>query len=406
MTLAWEIPGNHLSAWRSGKTRRQPVRTKFSRGHQPPDEILRLPLSKNACLDCSKEASMNWPDWWVRAIGRSPLRRYFWTAAGIVSAPRERMTAGTARDSAVIRFQEFQPGGGPRAAEDTAVSYVAELAPGKIIGDVRFAATHDDVVIGNLQLLHGVADPAGHWSLKQLRFRRPRKLSGTALLLAPSAGENYFHWLCDSLPRLRLLELAGVELKTVDWFLLTQSRPAFQDQSLDLLGIPAEKRYRGSKARVLTVQRLIVPSMTDKPGVCPAWACEYLRKKFLPPANGGAERKIYISRGQARRRKLVNEEQVLPWLEKRGFEIVCLERLNFAEQVKLFSSARIVAGVHGAGMTNLIFGPPGCSMLEFFSPDYHQFCYRDLAATLKMKYRFFTGNPGPHHVKRGEEADI
>src|SRR5580658_7286245 len=60
---------------------------------------------------------------------------------------------------------------------------VAELLDGKIIGDLRLAATCDDVVIGGIQTVFGSDNLEGHYALRRRRLRLPRKRRGTALLL-------------------------------------------------------------------------------------------------------------------------------------------------------------------------------------------------------------------------------
>jgi capsular polysaccharide biosynthesis protein len=285
--------------------------------------------------------------------------------------------------------------------------YLAELARAHVIGDVTLVATADDLVLGGLQAFHGVDDPASHWAYRRRRFRRRKRLPGTSALLASAAGNNYFHWLYDSLPRLRLLELAGVQAERIDHFLLNELHQPFHEQSLTELGIAAHRRWHCSKGQVLEVERLLVPSMPAPPGVCPPWACEYLRRRFLPEKAPAASRRIYISRRQARGRKVQNEPEVMEILGLRGFEEVCLEQVEFNRQVALFASAVAVVAVHGAGLSNLVFAPLGrCCVLEMFSPEYINPCYRDLAATLRMPYQSLMGLSAGSHPKRSEVDDL
>ena len=59
--------------------------------------------------------------------------------------------------------------------------------------------------------------------------------------------------------------------------------------------------------------------------------------------------------------------------------IAVLEALPLLEQVRLFAShaARLVIGVHGAGLSNLIFSPRGHAVLEMYTAAFP--CYRNLA---------------------------
>jgi capsular polysaccharide biosynthesis protein len=64
-------------------------------------------------------------------------------------------------------------------------------------------------------------------------------------------------------------------------------------------------------------------------------------------------------------------------LRKDGFELYCLEDMSIVEQIRLFASARLVIGPHGAGLTNIIY----CNhpaLIELIP--YDQFRYGDYAA--------------------------
>jgi len=338
--------------------------------------------------------------WPALILGRSPFRRFFWTPTGLIANPVDELGCLAGKGgTGEIRHQKLLPDGGHAC-------YVAQVAPGKVIGDVTLVSTWDGIVLGDLQALHGAKDPAAHWVMKRCRFRRPRLLAGTAMVLAATSGANYFHWLFESLPRLRLLEMAGFDLEAVDWFLLNQNCSGFHNDTLDELRVPVAKRLRCFKQEVLKVGRLVVVSPPAPPGVCPSWACDFLREKFLRPQAGPSDRKVYISRRQAQRRRLAGEEGILPWLERRGFETVCLEQMSFRRQVDLFASARIVVGVHGAAMANLVFMPPGGKVLEFLPPDYPQFCYRELADTMKLGHHHAMGEAVRQRVKDPSMADV
>jgi capsular polysaccharide biosynthesis protein len=341
--------------------------------------------------------------WWTVLVDRRPLRRFFWKPGGVIAHPLEWLPAQSNAGAGIGRFRQLQP------AQDSAanhICYFAELSRAKIVGDVSLVATRDDLVLGDLQGLHGSADPAGQWIIKRRRFRRPKKLPGKALLLAAAPGANYFHWIFESVPRWHLAELAGIDLKSVDWILVNQLSTDFHHDSMDKLGIPREKRYRCSKSELLEVESLLLPSAPALAGACPAWVCDFLRRKFLPPKATAARRRIYITRRHARGRRLVGEEEHDGWLLERGFEIVCLEQLRFSEQVELFASAQAVVGVHGAGMSNLVFAPAGCRVLELFPAAYLQSCYRDLAATMKLDYHQVVGDLVRERVKAADLANV
>lgn len=68
-------------------------------------------------------------------------------------------------------------------------------------------------------------------------------------------------------------------------------------------------------------------------------------------------RKIFIRRNSGYR-NVINSQEIEDILVGRGFEVVEPERLSFAEQVSLFSSAGVVVGATGAAFANLVFCNP------------------------------------------------
>ena len=54
-------------------------------------------------------------------------------------------------------------------------------------------------------------------------------------------------------------------------------------------------------------------------------------------------------------------------LRQRGFTIIQPERLEFPEQVRAFSGARVIVGLGGAGMFNAVFARPGTRLVTIES---------------------------------------
>lgn len=261
---------------------------------------------------------------------------------------------------------------------------------------MRLIATRENEVLGQLQTLHGIAVPEEHWPLRQWRLRYPRQLPGLAAALA-AASSNYFHWLFDSLPRLHLLRLAGVELSEIKSFLINGTAQAFDVDSLKILGIPPERLVRCSKRQVTVAEQLVVPPMpTPRSGEISDWICDFLRTSFLSHTPSRASNtKLYLSRRNSPKRRLANEAEIERFFCERGFQSVRLEEFSFREQVQLFARATFVAGPHGAGFANLVFAPRGARVIELFHPRHQQPVYQHLAAQLGMDYHRIVG-AAPH----------
>jgi Glycosyltransferase 61 len=275
---------------------------------------------------------------------------------------------------------------------------VVELAGGKIIGDLRLVATAGDVVVGGLQGLFHYTNPPEHYLMQHWHFRPSRYRRGITWLLAAEYSDNYYHWLMNSLPRWRILLAANCP--DYDFVLLPHRRMQFQDECLDRLNIPPEKRAYGSRPFVHHFERLIVPAMPFPSEAVSPWVCAWVRSLFPEKASG--PEKIYLRRGPVGR-CLVNEAELESALKPMGFVPIDPGRLTVAGQARLMSSARWVAGPHGAALTNIVFAPPGATLLELFHPEYKNRCYQNLAAACGHHYASLDGRagnrPGAHELE-------
>ena len=274
---------------------------------------------------------------------------------------------------------------------------VAVLEGGKIIGDLRLAATRDDLVIGGIQTIFGSHDPVSHYALKRRRFRMPRHRRGTALLLGAANSDNYYHWMLDSLPRWRMLQAAGWQ--EYDFVLLHSEPRGFQDETLDWLGVPEEKRLRLSKNFVHQFERLVVQAMPFPLEEVAAWACKWLRS-LVSQGTSGPE-KIFLSRRGVGARQLLNEDELQSALEARGFVTVQPGKLPVLEQARVLNAARCVVAPHGAALSNMVFAPPGALLFELFHPRHKNRCYVNLAAACGHRYASLDGR-ATHDAKDRE----
>jgi hypothetical protein len=224
-----------------------------------------------------------------------------------------------------------------------------------------------------------------------------------ATLVVPASGANVGHWLMDGVLRLSVLEAAGLA-KTAK-LIIPDARPKFAEP-IEALGY-GQDRYAGLQGGHWEADELLVPSYTSPPGFLRPWACRWLRERLGVEGKPAGRRRLWISRSRARWRRVVNEEELLPVLERAGFERIELERLAFREQVELLSQAGAVAGPHGAGMTDLLFAPRGIRVLELFPPEFINPVFYSMANALDQEYHYFTGStqPGDRHPGGSKDLD-
>jgi hypothetical protein len=193
-------------------------------------------------------------------------------------------------------------------------------------------------------------------------------------LMAPIPARGHiFHWLFDSIvPLFTFLESGG---RTMDLGLIVNAvRSPFQQSTLDFV----EARYGlcaietlGQREAVLVPHLKAAIPVPHVPRALQAprglAVLSELGRFIAEEGRGGdSARRIYISRNDARLRRVSNEDRIVPLLEARGFSRVILKGMPIAAQVRLFREAEAVAAPHGAGLAHTAWCSPGTKVIEFF----------------------------------------
>ena len=219
-------------------------------------------------------------------------------------------------------------------------------------------------------------------------------IEGRVAVLSGLSGNVYFHWLVDILPRIKILPENGIDLDSIDWFLINSTQQPFQQETLEKIGIPRHKIIETDQVSYLQASSLIVPSYPASVGWVVPHTINFLRSLFLtdisPPIKTYPPR-IYISRNQARYRRLLNEPEILDYLSQWGFVSVELETLTVQEQANLFSQAEVIIAPHGAGLTNLVFCQPHTVVIELVSPHYLRPYYWQISQQLGLQHYSIQG---------------
>lgn len=238
-------------------------------------------------------------------------------------------------------------------------------------------------------------------------------------------GYQYFHWFIDVLPRVWLLKKHGSFGASAGWFVgsLEQS---FQVPSLELFDVGVddcifpELPWPDSPAAmrngpIVKFNQMIYPGFTFNEGLgtrpsydtglhYKGWSKEYLTElkdraavRFPRSARGKGTR-IYITRRNAAHRRVLNEDAVWKVLEPLGFQPVDPGAMGFEEQVRIFSAASTVVGVHGAGLTNIIWPAASCSVVELMPAMVDDIGYRFLCNMLGHRHTVLLCRQTPHPV--------
>ena len=204
---------------------------------------------------------------------------------------------------------------------------------------------------------------------------------------------NYYHWITEAIPRLWLVkdQLKHLVLIFPEDFksnvYITESLRPFSFKDI----------YYVPKQTNLFVKNLCLPQL--KP-----WSecydpklvrmqrdfyTGYVAREF--DINLKCGKRIYVSRKYATKRRIQNEGEVEEIARKHHFTIIHCEQLSFFQQVSVFSQAELFVSIHGAGLTNMSFMPPGSRILELHKritndSDQHSLVYWRLASALNHHY--------------------
>jgi len=203
----------------------------------------------------------------------------------------------------------------------------------------------------------------------------------------------YYHWICESIFRLWM-----VRDKIRDMVLILPDHYGALDfvmASLSPFGI--KNIYFIPKGKSLMVKNLCLPQIKtviesfDRKKIKEVrdFYLNYVLNEKNIHINKGE--RIYISRKKASRKKVANEDDIIPILLKYDFVILNNEDFNFFEQISIYSNAKYLVSIHGSGLTNMLFMQYDSVILEFHkrltnSGDWHSLAFWYLAEALNHKY--------------------
>ncbi|NEO26564.1 MAG: glycosyltransferase family 61 protein [Kamptonema sp. SIO4C4] len=213
------------------------------------------------------------------------------------------------------------------------------------------------------------------------------RITGTCLSLMTNASNNYCHFLLDALPRLHLLEKAGLTWDKIDRIIAPKpisdnAWTIFRQMGLDESKCIWLERYHGVQADVLIA--------TTHPGLqmhYPRWVVDFMQQRVnLKPCQ--PQRRLYIPRLTGNR-KIANEAALYAILEQYGFERYFPEQ--DVNQAQTFHESAIVVAAHGAALANLVFCQPGTQVLELMSTGHLRPYFLSLSQAAGLNHNYIVG---------------
>lgn len=222
----------------------------------------------------------------------------------------------------------------------------------------------------------------------------PVDVPGRLGVLTTRGDANYYHFLHDVLPRVAVLEQAGVE-RPDRWYVPRTTR--FQKELLELWGIAEDQIVNSDEVPHVRAEVLVVPGVASTVERNPPWVSQLLRKRLVPAGVDRVPgRYLYLARRAGRNNRCVlNEAEVLALLEPLGFQVVDPGDLSVKDQIRTFAEADVIVAPHGASLANLPFCSPGAALLELFPSQSMVADYWKMTCGVEgLEYQYLSGT-GP-----------
>lgn len=325
------------------------------------------------------------------------------TPQSVQTATREpdavRLHAGAVEERLERRLPPGEPARHPVFRAGAAVTvparYVLEVRDGVLSGDFGATITPGKVLDYQTSGYFGIDSWREHPLYLRPTIGTVTHVPGTVLSLANrGASSNYYHFLYDAIARLGITEECLPEARYDAVVVAHQTR--YQRQLLDMVGLAAYGR-EGREPRLVqpragqavSADHLVVPSTPNQDLVAPPSSVRWLRERLRPSGAVDGGLRLYLTRGNVpRTRRYVQEPELLPALEQRGFLIVDPGTFSVQEQIDLFHAADVVVAPHGAGLTNITFCRPEARVLELFTPSYVHLGLWAIADAVGLDYRY------------------
>lgn len=207
------------------------------------------------------------------------------------------------------------------------------------------------------------------------------RLSGRAVCLNTIWSTVYFHWFMETVPKMRLLQLADLPF---DHVIVPRPVLPFMLETLTRVGVSAEQVVECDRFEMIQADSLIVPFMPSVRDFPEPDVLQWIADLFPHPKE--RQLRIYWARYRSGNSRLVNETELFPILEKYGFQVFYPEDYTIDQQAAIVSQADVFLSVHCSGLTNIVFCPEGATVMEMIQQGIKSPVFQTMAKRLNLQY--------------------
>lgn len=253
---------------------------------------------------------------------------------------------------------------------------VLDLQGGIVATRALSVVTTDNRVVRDLSWWAGDRK----YRMPPFAYSTPVWLEGKTLMVGSDWSYcNFGHWMMDALGRLSTLEQAGRSLDEFDHIMMNVWDGEDSARLIQGLGIPEQKicPIPGTN-NAIQCEFLTVPSFDgvscDYNPTLPLFFQNAINARQWWRSNGD---RIYVRRGNKSGRVMANEGEMERIAISHGFRVVDPWS---GDVLPDFAGAKVVVGIHQAGLAGLMVCQPGTYFMEIVPTGHQQGYYRNIAA--------------------------
>ena len=285
---------------------------------------------------------------------------------------------------------------------------VYKIKKGRIYTDnvENVAIIDNNNILDNIsyqQILGNLVGANQNVSLYKGTPRIKKKFKGRILSLAQGASghSNYYHWLYDILPKLKLYSEI-YNFKDIQYLYVGKLK-SWQISTLVPIGlekikvIDTHKNHHVQSDEIICTDPPIYYSgyIKEESKNIPEWIVKWLRETFLQcEKKFQCNDKVFIDRSSSsiNHCQFINDEEISKFLTIKGFSKYKVEQLSFFEQIYLFNHAKFIIGAHGAAFANLAFCKKGTKIIEIQPKNYIDLNYKRISNINNLDYNLINTN--------------
>jgi len=237
-----------------------------------------------------------------------------------------------------------------------------------------------------------------------------KRIDGTVLSLTQGASghKNYFHWLYDILPKIKICS-SNYDLKKIDYLYLSNLEE-YQKMTLKILGLENINILDANKNRHIIADQIITTEhpwykrgfILEEAKKLPSWIVKWIATTFLNYAEEfKCNEKIFIDRSESSfgHCQIQNNQEIIEFLKNKGFTSYKVGQLPFLNQIFLFNNAKIIIGAHGAAFANLAFCKKNTKIVDIKPKNHPNLVDKRISEINELNFNFIETEEIPKNLR-------